>query len=401
MLSGYADDAVDRAFQALNSGRKALCRFLTANDTGENGAHQAGIFIPKSAWALLFDSPGERGNNIDRWVNILWQDGCYTRSRFIYYGTGTRDEYRITNFGRNFPWLRPSFTGALFVLVEYNRENYSAFVLDCDEDIDFFLNAFGMGPVETGRLLSTEALSPSRCPKESNLIREYAARLAERGIDFPSTYEMAKLSREIEAEAYDHEEWVRQRPDEKLLNWADVEFRFFRYLEKCKYGNVLAAGFPDLEIFLKTANEILNRRKSRAGKSLEHNLAAIFEGNSLQFTSQPLTERSKRPDFIFPSEAAYHDENFSTDRLILLAAKTTCKDRWRQIRHESGRLREHRIFLCTLQQGISAAQMDEMEEENVQLVVPKPYIHAYPIEKQEKIMTISTFINYVRSCEAS
>ena len=90
---------------------------------------------------------------------------------------------------------------------------------------------------------------------------------------------------------------------------------------------------------------------------------------------------------------------FPTNKLISLAAKTTCKDRWRQIINEADRLRDRPKYLCTLQQGISPAQMDEMQNENVILVVPKQYIASYPVDRQDRIWTLSKFIAYVREVE--
>ena len=113
-----------------------------------------------------------------------------------------------------------------------------------------------------------------------------------------------------------------------------------------------------------------------------------------------MTEGNKRPDFIFPSEEKYHDRLFPTEKLISLAAKTTCKDRWRQVINEADRLRGREKYLCTLQQGGSAAQMDEMQEEKVILVVPKPYISTYPADRQDRIWTIEKFVDYVREMES-
>lgn len=83
----------------------------------------------------------------------------------------------------------------------------------------------------------------------------------------------------------------------------------------------------------------------------------------------------------------------------LQAAKTTCKDRWRQILNEADRLRDENKYLCTMQQGISSAQMDEMQAEKVILVVPKAYHSAYPAEKRDRIWTLSKFVNYVKEIE--
>src|SRR5258708_2326554 len=85
--------------------KKRFCIFITANDTGETGAHQEGFYIPKSSYSLFFDSPGEKGSIKDNFIKIKWQDDFETESRAIYYGQGTRNEYRLTRFGRGFPFL--------------------------------------------------------------------------------------------------------------------------------------------------------------------------------------------------------------------------------------------------------------------------------------------------------
>ncbi|MBR4399001.1 MAG: hypothetical protein IKT05_07485, partial [Fibrobacter sp.] len=108
-----------------------------------------------------------------------------------------------------------------------------------------------------------------------------------------------------------------------------------------------------------------------------------------------ITEGNKRPDFIFPSKKAYHDLAYPTNKLISLAAKTTCKDRWRQVLNEANRLKDDYKYLCTLQQGISTAQLDEMQAEKVRLIVPKPYIGTYPKERRQEIWSLGKFIAYV------
>jgi type II restriction enzyme len=86
------DNHASAAIQAVNNGKLAYCKFLSANDTGDTGGHQAGIYITKNAISILFGTPGVRGENKDRFVKVLWQDDFTTDSRFIYYGTGTRNE---------------------------------------------------------------------------------------------------------------------------------------------------------------------------------------------------------------------------------------------------------------------------------------------------------------------
>lgn len=390
MFTEYSNQAIDAV---LNS-TLGFCKFLSANDTGATGGHQAGIYIPKSSFRILFNLPGEKGENKDKWVKIKWQDDFVTSSRFIYYGKGTRNEYRITNFGRDFPFLNTEYTGALFVFVKTDEENYLAYILNSDDDIEIFLDAFGISPTETNCLIDKGQVHPES--KERVAIQNFIRGL---DVDFPSSDIMSLAAREIQNEVYNHIEHVQTDPDRKLIEWTNLEYALFRALEHTRYGSLIKNGFHSVDDFVKAANIILNRRKSRAGKSLEHHLAAIFEGNKIKYAAQPVTEGNKKPDFIFPSKEAYHDSNFSVNKLISLAAKTTCKDRWRQVLNEADRLKGRPKYLCTLQQGISGAQMDEMQAENVILVVPKPYIKTYPFDRQSRIWTLSKFVEYIKEVE--
>ena len=139
---------------------------------------------------------------------------------------------------------------------------------------------------------------------------------------------------------------------------------------------------------------VLNRRKSRAGKSLENHLRKVFFAHGMNFEFQPTTEGHRKPDFLFPGGDAYRNMSWPDNKLVFLGAKTTCKDRWRQILNEAGKIKIKHLF--TLQQGISSRQLHEMEEENVVLVVPKGYHNAYPKEYRDKIMSLKTFIEYTK-----
>lgn len=388
------DNYAELAINAVNKGKLSFCKFLSANDTGLTGGHQAGIYIAKPAIPILFDKRFEKGNNHEKWVKISWQDGKVTDTRFIYYGKGTRNEYRITNFGRGFEFLNHEYTGALFVLIQNTEVDYQGYVLNTDEEINQFLDAFNISPTETNNLININNRDVDILEKE-----QFYNFIVMLDVDFPTSEVVSAKAREIENIVYNHLEYIIYNPDQKLLDWYNMEFKLFRAIEHARYGDLIRNGFDDVEDFIKIANQVLNRRKSRAGKSLEHHLSAIFDGNKIEYTSQAVTEGKKRPDFIFPSQDAYRNISFSTDKLISLAAKTTCKDRWRQILNEADRLRDKNKFLCTLQQGISADQMDEMEAEKVILVVPREYIKTYPKEKQNRIWTIKKFVDYVKETE--
>lgn len=389
MASGYAGQAI----QSVLNSEKGFCKFLSANDTGATGGHQFGILISKSAVGMMFSNQELQQEGIPkRTVKIMWQDDFITESCFTYYES--KNELRITRFGRGFPFLKPDQTGALFVFSKQTNIDYRGYFLETEDEIEEFLNAFGISPTETNSIIDLEKI-PSEV-QEKLAIQEFIDSLE---VDFPTSEVMSEAARTIENRAYNHIEYIITNPDKKIIDWTNMEYTLFRALEYSRYSEIITRGFQSVDEFVKVANMVLNRRKSRAGKSLEHHLAAIFNGNEVEYSSQAVTEGNKKPDFLFPSEEAYHDYSFSTDCLISLAAKTTCKDRWRQVLNEADRLRDKPKYLCTLQQGISGAQMDEMQSENVILVVPQPYIVTYPKDRRERIWTLSRFVEYVKQIE--
>lgn len=382
---------VSRAIRSVEKSELAYCKFLSANDSGETGGHQAGILISKKARAMLFSDSQELSGIVKRTVKIKWMEDIETDSVFTYYQS--KNELRITSFGRGFPYLIPDNTGALFVLSKYDEQNYAGYFLSYDDEIDSFLTAFGISPTETNNIISRDITLDAR---EEIAINEFIQSL---NVEFPTSDVMSRTARDIQNAVYNHLEYMCINPDRKIIDWTDTEYKLFRALEHYRYGEMIKKGFNSVEEFIEVANQVLNRRKSRAGKSLEHHIAAIFDANRIAYEEQVRTEGNKKPDFIFPSGEAYHNANYSVDKLVSLASKTTCKDRWRQVINEADRLREKNKYLLTLQQGISAAQLKEMADEKVILVVPKPYITSYPKEQQASIWTIKKFIAYVKEVE--
>ncbi len=389
MIAGHTGQAIK---SVLNS-EKGFCKFLSANDTGATGGHQSGILISKSAVEMMFSTQELAQTGIPkRTIKIRWQDDFETESCFTYYES--KNELRITRFGRGFPFLKPEQTGALFVFTKQTDIDYSGYFLETDDEIEEFLDTFGISPTETNSLIDIQRVSAETQEKLS--IQEFINNL---DVDFPASDVMSAAARAIEEKTYDHIEYIRLNPDEKIISWTNMEYTLFRTLEYARYGEIITKGFQSVDEFVRVANVVLNRRKSRAGKSLEHHLSAIFDGNCIEYSSQAVTEGNKKPDFLFPSQEAYHDHGFSVDYIVSLAAKTTCKDRWRQVLNEADRLRDKPKYLCTLQQGISGAQMDEMQAENVILVVPKPYIATYPKDRRDRIWTLARFVQYVKMIE--
>lgn len=383
-------EILNSAIRSVQRSKAAWCRFITGNDTGSTGSHQAGFYIPKCASSLLFDKPGQKGEFKEKTVKVKWQDDFTTESCMKYYGQKTRNEYRITRFGQGFPFLQDENVGDLLILAKFTEEDYAGYVLSSDEDIDEFFATFNLAPDQTNQLIDVAGIVKPDV-KIAQLLQEFITHYN----DFPETRIMAAGARDCYNKAFNITDvTLTKKPDDILLNWVDTEYRLFRFMEEKVYAHIMTKPFGSIDSFVQMANEVLNRRKSRAGKSLEHHLADIFTKNGLVFEEQAVTEDNKKPDFLFPNGECYHNLQFPADDLIVLGAKTTCKDRWRQVLTEANRVDAK--FLFTLQQGISKNQLKEMRDSCLTLVVPHNFIDSFPKEYQSEISDLNGFIGMVR-----
>ena len=371
-----------------------LYKFISANDAGATGSHQSGFYLPNSSWPIFFDSPGIKGKNKDLPVTIQWDSvDLETKSRCIWYGEGTRREYRLTRLGRGFPYLKDAHIGSLVILMKTGKNEFSGWVLDSDYDIETFLAEFDISHMDTGGIKNVDKTGPVALTPITDKNRLFADFIGGIGDAFPETAELSDISRKICEKM-----GMPSDPDDRLVKWLDTEYELFRLIENKQYQPYINRGGHTLDEIIEFAGSVLNRRKSRAGKSLEHHLAAIFDEKKIHYSHGGITEGKSRPDFIFPGIAEYHNPAFSEDGLVFLGSKTTCKDRWRQILNEADRIDKKHLF--TLQQGISSNQLGEMERADVQLVIPHRNLKSFPESWRNKLLTLGSFVEYVQKTTA-
>lgn len=210
---------------------------------------------------------------------------------------------------------------------------------------------------------------------------------------FPKTIEFSAYARETIRDLSSHDD-----PDAALVAWMEREEILFRTLEKHLLGEKLRsltqAGIEDTEPFIKLVQSALQRRKSRAGSALENHLERVFTDHGVTYTRTGVTEKNLKPDFIFPGIVHYHNAAFPQTRLTMLASKSTCKDRWRQILNEAARIPDK--HLLTLEPSISENQTDEMRTECVQLVLPRGLHSTYTPTQQVWLMDVDAFTKLAR-----
>ena len=375
---------------------------LSANDTHASGGHQAGPYIPKRFMFAVFPSVDRPDSvNPDKLFSLYADSHSdSTVARAVWYNQGTRDETRITRLGGvRSALLDPESTGALAVFAFPEgqcSENSECHVWVCDHETEADLVEERTGHVEPGDWIvwTPGEAGQQRLPLiDANascwLDREEIPALWLQ--EFPSGADIVRKTVEL-----------RPLPgvsvDRRLLVRRECEFQVFSSVEEATTVPLISDGFSSMADFVALAQTILQRRRSRAGRSLELHVKELFveellrEGQDFQY--QPETEFKKRPDFLFPNEPHYKDDAYPAERLMMLAVRTTARDRWRQVVTEADRVETK--HLLTVQRGVSENQFREMVGAGVKLVVPAPLVHQYPRSIQPHLQTLESFIADVR-----
>jgi len=383
MVTHIGERAIDAALSAGN----ALLKFISPNDAGITGTHQEGFYLPKGAWKMFSPHPPEKGMNAEEEVQITWHDGSVTMSRIKWYGKDTRSEYRLTRFGKDFPFHNAEVVGDLWVLVPKDHWHFESFVLDTEEDIEELQAALGVEPFERWGVYQggvPQIETESDCFER--LFRSFVAPL----LVFPSGEEFSAAARAFVDECV---KAAKSEPlDGVFMRWLETEYQLFQRAERQICQKEIARTFKDVDDFLKTARSIGNRRMSRSGRSLENHVDYVLSKAGVPHDMRPPLDGN--PDVVIPGAAAYRDKTFPLDKLCVIGVKTTCKDRWRQVLHEARRVPKKHIL--TTQKGISSNQLTQMQEAGVTLVVPEK-LHKYYPKHPISLLTLDQFIDETRA----
>jgi hypothetical protein len=363
---------------------------LSGNDTGITGGHQVGLYLPKEFFERCFPeicsreklnpksgfqqvSFPQQGLNVDGVV------ATYYNNKFF---EGTRNEYRLTRWGgRSNPLQDSENTGAVIIFA-FKKKSAQVWIAENPEEEEQVESWLGC-PVEPKQVILSWT--------DSEVSGSGLSLPVEWSHTFPSGAEIFRFVEQL----IPYSSGITV--DNLLMSRRQLEFEVFKLVESIHVLPYIRRGFNDVEPFLKLANSVTNRRKSRSGKSLELGLESIFLAKQLQFDAQARTERKSQPDFLFPSLTRYKMAGKGAPDLVMLAAKTCCKDRWRQVLREADKIPTKHLF--TLQEGVSEAQIAEMKEARVRLVVPSGNIRAFPQGERDWLINLDSFCEFVKRAQ--
>lgn len=381
---------------ALETGN-ALLKFLSANDVGKTLSHQGGFYLPKEpgVWEMFTRYAPVKGRKDKELVSILWQIEEYkTNSAITWYGRETRSEYRLTRLGgKKFPYITHDSIGDLLVLIPFDHLHFRAFLLDLEDDVEELLAALGVQMNESWGVFRGGA---PKLETEEECVERAFGEFVQHLKSFPTGAVFSQTTRAV------IDRCIRgsgdMDSDAALSRWLESEYRLFRMAERILCTNEIQRLFRDIEDFLGTASTIMNRRKARAGRSLENHVEALLMQKGIPHAMRTDVIEG-RPDIVIPGVQEYLDPAFPLEKLFVVGVKTTCKDRWRQVLNE-GRRVPHKHILTT-QPGISINQLREMHSARVSLIVPRSLIPQYPKAAPIELFNVEQFVSQVKRVLAS
>jgi hypothetical protein len=382
-----------------------LLKKLARNDCSwadDPKKHQGGPFLPKGAFGKKFfpqlkNINGEKRHIFETIIEVEWPGTSETKQcRLVHYSNKGSEQHLTRVPKPEFSNLTPA--SYLLIAKKTKRHAYIAVVIDSATSTaewiedklelksDFSCELFLPDDIRAKTLSQQELLVQAIIQAIKNdqlqsLINSYSMRSTDQlavaaqelylekvGASSLSPYEIASpgdairtISRDLEFELYKEDESkllaVQFANSLVLAHGINTRKDAVKSIVKCCSNN-------DLYSVFKSASQ---KRVSRAGRSFELHLSTVMRNGEIAFDAQ-VKHNGRRPDFVLPGAHALKANESNPGRAYILSAKTTLKERWKQIVLEDYNCP---VFLATLDERITKPALDQMLNLNITVVVPE------------------------------
>ena len=351
-------------------------------------------FLPRVS-ARRSDKP----HILDANVQTLWlRSGEIKESRLVHY-TNKGSEVQFTGVPKEaFSGLNPA---SLLVMGrverDYDNVDYWCVVLDSQsDDANWIETLYDLGTDFHARVFLTANPAAREAQQLSALQTELGAALSSGSLSrfiasaaMPAPHVLAHLAQEEWKQTY-HQQTLDPfklaEPGDALMQISrDLEFGIFKRFEMRHraaeviqllarqeaqdLASAVVRCFPQLSQIFLSASQV---RRSRAGRSFEYHIATMLTDGGIRHQSQTLNGR-QRPDFVLPSLERVLAATGIEDEAMILSAKTTLRERWKQVSLEQVK---SAFFLATVDDRVSGDAIDAMASEDIVLVVPESLKHS-------------------------
>ena len=418
-------------FNEMKSYDKIFYKWLSPNDYlwAENkNIHQSGVLIPRK-YISFFGVANIPLTNKTFELDIYWllngkkhtrQEVKYTRtscSKLKYFCKGNRKdrpEIHLTNVYS--PYFENLRYGPLLIMGHIPNNDsfiYNTIIIDEDYLIEILHNKID---IPEGSLWGTLSVIESSVSMDFDLsenifdiLKHKAEKLYSQHKKIPST----EITSSSVWEIFQHKESllkgefacpglsISKNPMEtslrnspgNLTRWAltKIEYQLIKYLEELHYPLIITekiknritlypSDWSDLKMaignslneIIEIAKSITNSRRSRAGYSFEWHIYNLLKYLNVNVERQ---SGDNRIDFKISLK----------NKIINLSAKTSTRERWKQIYSGS--------YFITLERRIPSAKIMEIKERDIKIIVPEKDMEDFSYYKNDSyIMTFKDFL---------
>jgi hypothetical protein len=410
-LAASGQDA-EQILKLFRSSDRILVKKLSKNDrewARDPDIHQGGVYIPHEHRDAGFFLPLEEKDRNDPTkakifeclFTTIWPQlgGKEKRSRLVNY-TSKGQETHMTRLPKA---LFGDLLPASFLVMGLNKgENgysYRCLTIDSgsdeaaflaellDLDPDFLIGEFN--PAEVAAKEREQILGFTE-----QVIRAWLAGTIDLFVatnaTMPTTAAMAERAQIAFLERHQIEKtdpFAMERPGDALREISrSIEWNLFREFQRREKSvelirivlgdepkavqasdviRRLIDAMPAIDALMLSASQ---QRKSRAGYSYEHHIEAMLIGGRIPYEKQVVIEARKRPDFILPSLKFLRDNSDEAGGGLILSAKTTLRERWKQVEREKG---ARNLYLTTVDENVASNAIEDMASFGVHLVIPE------------------------------
>ncbi|QSX74610.1 hypothetical protein HIV01_015740 [Lysobacter arenosi] len=404
----------------LGKSQTVWIKKLSRNDCSwadDRDKHQAGFYVPHDIRAAGFfpalsNVNADKSHIFEALIQTVWPEtGELKLSRVVHY-SNKGPETHLTRLPREqFAGLTPasilvmgSFEGAdgpAWWALVVDSASETASVLETFFDLDSNFHSILVNPADfisrardENEMLIEELTEALKCGTLASFIASAA---------LPATETLALMAQEefLRGRSGSLNPFELDAPGNAVMEISrDIEYRLYRRAEmRHRAAEVLriltsqggstdiatsvVRGFSDLNATFLSASQ---HRKSRAGMSFEHHIRRMLEDGGVRYQAQAVTG-GRRPDFVMPDGAALGPKAKEHGISLVLSAKTTLRERWKQITLERF---ASPIFLATVDDRISDDAIIDMSAHSICLVVPES-LKESDYDKHGNVITFAQF----------
>ncbi len=429
----FAEDGSSLLAELLRTSRELFVKKLSNNDRDWarlTNKHQGGVYVPPTQRDSGFFPPlvakerddPEADEIREAWFRTDWpQYGIERKTRLVHY-TSKGPETHMTRVPKEaFAELSPASWLVMSRADERGEQRYICLTVDsASDDATVLLDTLGIDAAFTVGILDPAAVVARERDEILDFAEEVAlawlageiAGFADNRAAMPATAELAHLARANFLDRYklpSLNPFELEFPGDAVREISrKIEWDLFREFQRRERGVELVRIVlgddpikPDMKGVVRRlvdATGAVDRlmlsasqqRKSRAGYSFEHHIEAMLEAGSIPFAKQVVMDAKKRPDFVLPSLVHLKKPYEGAQRGLILSAKTTLRERWKQVQREMG---GSDLFLATVDESIAANAIEDMASMGINLVVPETLKKSRDTEyvRHDNVLDFATF----------